>query len=44
MEAGAALDDVKLVGESDASFCNNFVEFVDRFDMLVDDGLVDERP
>jgi hypothetical protein len=44
MEAGSAFDDGALVCERCASFADDFVEFVDRSDVFVDDGLVDERP
>ena len=44
MEAGSAFDDVAFAGESCASFSNDVVEFLDRRDVLVDDGFVDERP
>ena len=44
MEAGSAFDDIRLAGERRASLADDGVEFVDRFDVLVDDGLVDEGP
>ena len=44
MEAGSAFDDVALIGECGASLADDFVQSFDCFDVLVDDGLVDERP
>ena len=44
MEAGSAFDGVAFVGESGASFSDDVVEFVDRRDVFVDDGFVDQRP
>jgi hypothetical protein len=44
MESCSAFDDVAIGGERDASFADDRVEFLDRFDVFVDDGLVDERP
>lgn len=44
MESGSALDGVALVGEGGASFSDDVVEFVDRRDVFVDDGFVDQRP
>ena len=42
MEAGSAFDDIRLAGERRASLADDGVEFVDRFDVLVDDGLRDQ--
>jgi len=43
MEAGSAFDGVAFVGEGGASLANDVVEFVDRREVLVDDGFVDQR-
>jgi len=37
-------DDLSLPGERRASLADDGVEFVNRFDVFVDDGLVDEGP
>ena len=44
MEARSAFDGVALFGEGGASFADDVVEFVDRRDVLVCDGFVDQRP
>jgi len=44
MEAGSALDNLRLACERRAPRADDFVQSFDRFDMFVDDGLVDERP
>ena len=44
MEAGSAFDGVTFFGEGGASLADDVVEFVDRRDMFVDDGFVDQRP
>jgi hypothetical protein len=44
MESSSALDGVAFVGEGDASFADDMVEFFDRRDMFVDDRFVDKRP
>jgi len=44
MEIGAAFDGLAFLGERDASLGDDFVELINGGDMLVDDGLVDERP
>ena len=44
MEFGSAFDGVAFVGESCASSSDDVVEFVDRRDVFVDDGFVDQRP
>ena len=35
---------VAIVAESDASFCDDGVEFFEAVEVLVDDGLVDVNP
>ncbi len=44
MEAGSAFDGVAVIREGGAPLADDFVEVFDCFDVLVDDGLVDERP
>ncbi len=44
METGAALDGFAFARKRGASLADDRVELVDRRHMLVDDGLVDERP
>ena len=44
MEAGSAFDGVAFVDEGGASFSDDVVEFVDRRDVFVDDGFINQRP
>ena len=44
MKAGSAFDGFAFAGERRASFSDDRVELLDRSDVFVDDGLVDERP
>ena len=44
MEAGSAFDGVAVIREGGAPLADDFVEVFDCSDVLVDDGLVDERP
>jgi hypothetical protein len=44
VEAGLALDLFALGGESGASHRADLVESLEGGDVLVDDGLVDQRP
>ena len=44
MKAGSALDGFAFAGERRASFADDRVELLDRSDVFVDDGLVDEGP
>ena len=44
MEAGSAFDCVAFVDEGGASFSDDVVEFVDRRDVFVDDGFINQRP
>src|SRR5271166_4856721 len=44
VEAGLALDLFALGGESGASHRDDLVESLEGGDVLVDDGLVDQRP
>jgi hypothetical protein len=44
VETRSSLDGFWQFHESDASLCDEGVQFYDCFDVLVDDGLIDERP
>jgi hypothetical protein len=44
MESGLAFDDAGLVGKSHALLGNDRIQFFDRIDVLVDNGLIDKDP
>jgi len=44
MEEGAGADHVALAGEGDAAFADKLFEILDRLEIGVDQGFVDELP